>query len=531
MARIWKLGVQEVRPGTYFRTSSGDVTAVGAINGIAAILYQSNWGALNKVVNISPEELNNLHNIVGTGSGYSAVREALIGGATMVRAVRVGSGGKAVRVNLYTKAYTVLSATKKYIGVRLYAKYRGYRKFTATIQLSLNETGKKELVIYDEENRVVDRVTFTAGGNETKKLANAVNSGCTYFTARVITDKKVFATPYTTTSYCLTTATERNVYKKIKTLKKKAAAIIAAPNSTDEGDLTTEQIEAEQLAYVKGLMNPKVNTSAYSDATELLERYYWNVITASSDSSTVHEVLTTFARQSYQNGHLGMAVICGKTSTALATRIAYAKAINDWRVVYVLGGWKSNTGKSYNGYLAAARIAGMIAACETNASLTHIVVQDALELLDPLTHGQMIEAEEKGCFVLSLNDEDQVWIDNAINTLVTLGNDQDDGWKKIRRTKCRFELMTRINRTCDKLTGRLNNDENGRATLVTAMNGIIGEMIAEGKLFQGSYAAEDPRYKPVGDRAYFFLQIGDIDSMEKIYLDFNFSYANPFAEE
>ena len=88
--------------------------------------------------------------------------------------------------------------------------------------------------------------------------------------------------------------------------------------------------------------------------------------------------------------------------------------------------------------------------------------------------------------------------------------------------------MTRINRTCDRLIGRLNNDTNGRATLITAMQSIINEMIAEGKLFFGSYVAEDTRYKPAGDKAYFVLYIGDIDSIEKIYLDFNFSYANPF---
>ena len=225
---------------------------------------------------------------------------------------------------------------------------------------------------------------------------------------------------------------------------------------------------------------------------------------------------------------MGMAVVGGRKSIALADRMAYAASINDWRVVYVLNGWVGNDGLNYDSYLTAARIAGMIAACETNASITHLVIQDAVKLRETFTNAQMISAEQKGCLVLSLNDSEQVWVDNAINTLVTLGNDQDDGWKKIRRTKCRFELMDRINRTCDKLVGRLNNDARGRATILAAMTTVIREMIAERKLVEGSYAMENPAYVSTADKAYFKLVIGDYDSMEKIYLDYVFSYASPF---
>ena len=73
MARLYQLGVDEVRPSTYFRTSSGDVTTEGAINGIVAVVYADNWGALNEVVDISPEDMNNLRDIVGDGAGYNAV--------------------------------------------------------------------------------------------------------------------------------------------------------------------------------------------------------------------------------------------------------------------------------------------------------------------------------------------------------------------------------------------------------------------------------------------------------------------------
>lgn len=496
MARIWHLGEVAVRPGTYFRTSSGDVTTVGAVNGVLAVVYRSNWGELNKVVDISPEEMNNLTDIVGTGKGYDAIREGFIGGATMVKAVRIGSGGAKARVVLKStpeeKEVRTPSTTPgepdivtkikvQYNAVKIYARHYGDRKFTATLRLNPLLNGTKQLLIYDENNRIIENVSYEAGGNEPKRLIAALSSSKNFYGVEMnpVWHRKL---AYTT-----------------------------------------------QKKFSKG-KDPKVTVANYAEGTDALERYYWNVIVADSHSTSVNAIMTAFVKQSYENGHLGMTVLAGTKSTPFEDRMAYAASTNDWRVVYLLNGWKSNAGVTYNGWRAAARIGGMVAACETNASLTHIVVQDALKLLENFTNGQMIRAEEKGCMVLSLNDEDQVWIDNSINTLVTLGNDQDEGWKKIRRTKCRFELMTRINRTCDKLVGRLNNDANGRATLVTAMNSVIREMIGERKLFEGSYAAEDTRYKPVADRAYFVLHIGDIDSLEKIYLGYKFSHANPFSE-
>ena len=564
MAGTWLLGEQKVRPGTYYRVSSGDVTTVGAVNGVAAVIFHSNWGTMNRVVDVSQSDMNNLHSMFGGGEGVQAIKEALLGGATTVKAVRVGTTGtgsaqkayvyapnkdyvrkaqvtidangkgsflttkmtpvrtykQSIKVRLngwyksgkylikttdykitqtktagnYTKReiqltasglaklgadrkiriyeyYTIKGAKLAYI----YSRKRGDYGFTCSLQTNLI-TGKRQMNFYDERG-LFDSVTFEAGGNEVQKLKTALDGSAKFYMAKVY-------------------------------------------GSGVLGNFASRKM-------TKGT-NPTVTVADYSNATDLLERHYWNVLLADSNTTNVRSLLTEYVKQSYETGRLGMAVIGSNATASFDSRLAFATAVNDWRVVYVANSWTDINGTEYSGWKAAARIGGMIAACETNASLTHIVISNATELLNPMTNGEMIQAEEKGCLCLSYNDEGQVWIDNAINTLITLGNDQDEGWKKIRRTKCRFELMTRINRTCDKLIGRLNNDTNGRATLITAMQSIINEMIAEGKLFFGSYVAEDTRYKPAGDRAYFVLYISDIDSIEKVYLDFNFTYANRF---
>ena len=51
--------------------------------------------------------------------------------------------------------------------------------------------------------------------------------------------------------------------------------------------------------------------------------------------------------------------------------MSYATICNDEKIVFVLNGWTATDGTVYDGWRAAVRIGGMIAACETNASLTH----------------------------------------------------------------------------------------------------------------------------------------------------------------
>ena len=173
MARTWQLGVEEVRPGTYFRTSRGDVTVEGATNGIVALIYHGNWGPLNEVVDISPEDLNNLEDIVGTGTGYNAARQALIGGAKMVRAIRAGSGG--------TKARKTLVSTTGENAVRIYAKYPGAWRFYVTVKADL-VTGKKQILFY-RGDKVIECIYYSAGGNDATAAAKAINNDSKYFTA------------------------------------------------------------------------------------------------------------------------------------------------------------------------------------------------------------------------------------------------------------------------------------------------------------------------------------------------------------
>lgn len=549
MVGTWRLGEIKTRPGTYFRRSSTGVTTAAATNGILACVFSSNFGALNRVVDLDQSDLNNLEDVFGTGA--TILREGFLGGATTIRAVRVG-GDDGSCSSVVLKGLVSTSTTTDY-----------EHEFT---------TSGTDAQLFDlPENFTTNDLTATSGTNDIKAHISVANNKITLaaaaFTNDLIVDNKF---KLTWTKTIISSATVDAVEFSAKHPGDKAFTVTIRTNLiTDERQLlvyvgtnifdsvsfaagddeaqalvdalannrnfTARKITAAPLmdvtqASMTGGVNPTVDVDSYSRATDMLERYQWNCLVADTDDVAVQKLLISFVKQSYETGHLGFACIAGKSTQDFDARLSFATGINDEKVVYVLSGWNDIDGTAYDGYLAAARIGGMIAAVETNNSLTHSTISNALDLIEPFTNGEITRAEQKGCLVLSLNADDQVQIDKAINTLVTVGNDMDEGWSKIRRTKTRFELMTRINQTCERLVGRLNNDSNGRSTIVAAMNTVINEMVAEKKLFFGSNAKEDPAHKPEADRAYFLINIGDIDSLEQFYLTYQFSFANPFEE-
>ena len=121
-----------------------------------------------------------------------------------------------------------------------------------------------------------------------------------------------------------------------------------------------------------------------------------------------------------------------------------------------------------------------------------------------------------------------MWYDSGINTLVTPDEEtQDDGWKKIRRTKVRFEIIDRLDRALGPKVGRVSNDSDGIADVIQTGQRILDAMSgSEGKLYAGASFKQDPDMpSEEGDSGWFIVQADDIDSLEKIYLQYQFRYS------
>ena len=477
MGIFFTVGEKKVRPGVYQRYENrGTGPLAGAVNGIVAAVYKSNWGPVGVVETIGSDEAGSLTARLGGGSNNTTavITEAFNGGATTVLAVRLGNGGTNGTLTLKdTTSETPAGA------INLTTKYPGTRTFKVTIREKLGDSTAREFLV-TEGDMVREKIEFLASeAGEVDELIASINDSSSYFTAEK------------TGSYSGTGK----------------LALIAEQEITAGTDPTT-------------------NTEAYSEAFNLLEPYRFNVLVTDSNDVAVHALLAAYISRVYQGGKIEcFGIVAEPTSVSLDDRMSHAKAFNDYNMVYIGGGWTDAQGIRYEGYLAGARMAGMIAAVPSNQSLTHTAISGATEPLERLTDSQFKATIQAGMLTFSTSAEGTVWVESAITTLVTPSGEDDEGWKKIKRTKIRKELMARVGDSVEPLIGKINNDSDGQANIIKIAKGVCETMKNEKKLLDGYSVELDEANPPEGDSAWFLIYADDIDSIEKAYFVYGFRYS------
>lgn len=293
----------------------------------------------------------------------------------------------------------------------------------------------------------------------------------------------------------------------------------------DGYDAAAEMASVDGAELTGGADPASITVTDYSNAFDLLERYEYNTITTDSESVEVHALLQAFIKRMYKDGKLCFGVVAEPVTVDYETRKTNAKAFNAENIIYVGDGFKAATGAEVQGYRAGALIAGIVASVSSDKSITHRTIDGAVELMEPKKNSEYEAAIDSGMIVFSLSPEGLVWIENGITTLVSPDEDQDDGWKKIKRTKIRFELMTRADKTVAPMIGKVKNNPDGRAEVIIAVNGLLEDMKNEEKLLDGAYCEIDPDNAPEGDSAWFNIYADDVDSLEKIYFVYKFRFS------
>ena len=447
MSGSFRAGEEKERPGVYRRhVNAGGTEVAGAAEGVGLAVVSGTWGPLNKPM--VTDASDDVASIIGSGKGANVITQMRIGGTNDIVVVRVGSGG--------TPATITLKDDKEADVVTLTTLYPTSRAFTVTIKESLEDDTQK-MAIIQEGTKELEAVTFAAGSAEVTGIIAAL----------------------------------------------KNSAYVKAVKKADG----TGKLKAVSQAKFAGGTDPTVNTEAYSAGFEASEEESWDGVAVDSEEPAVHMLLYTFINRKFEEGMYPYACVGEPKSVDLDTRIQHAAAFNDFKMHYVLNSWVGADGVVYEGYLAAARIIGMIIAVASNASLTHSVITGAASLNESLKNGVIKKALKAGCLVLSLSKSRQVWIEKAINTLTVLSADQDAGWKKIRRMKTRFELENRVDATLEAMDGSIDNNDNGRATVMSAIVDVLDAMAGESKVKAGGTVALDASNPPKGDSAWFSISV------------------------
>mgnify|MGYP001258095701 CR=1 FL=1 len=458
-------GETKKRPGVFQRYEQGVSSLYsGAQDGVVAALIGANWGELGKVYEIGSEP-GEAESAFGSGDGVDVINEIFNGGAKKVYGVRVGSGGTSATAILKDTTATPVNA------VNVTAKYVGNRAFKFLLRAVVGDAMLKEFVL-SEGGVVLEKIRFavSTSGEVDALIAAGANS----------------------------------------------AYLVFAKSSGYSGTGALAVVSTE-TAFTAGT-DPTITTASYSAGMLVVEPYRFNSICVDTVDTAVHALLTAYLSRVYQDGKTGFAVVGEPVSVALATRQSNAAAFNSYNAAYVGGGWYDSSNKLFDGFLAAARIAGMIAATPSNKAITHKAIAGAVSAAEKLTNSQFETCISKGMITFSESPSGTVWVEQGITTLISPSGNDDAGWKKIKRSKVRFELFDRVNDTVAPLMGQVNNNADGRAAVIQLVNGVLLAMANEGKIETGYEVIEDSSNPATGESAWFLIGFKDVDALEKVYL-------------
>lgn len=481
MGQSYIKGEEKIRPGIYNRYENITATNdTGAITGICAVPIQSDSGPLEAVSTFTASQIERFNSMYGTGGTTDAARELFKGGAKTVYTYRLGSGGQKGKAVLKDTASTVKDA------VTVEALYAGTKPLFVTVRERLTDSTKKELLITGgtDGTEILESYVFDAKPTEGISNINEIDE-----LVKTVTDAG-------------------SSYVKLTKVEGATGDTVAIVSST----------------ALTGGSNPTITNSDYSNAFNALEPYRYNVLTLDTQNEDVRGLLCAYIDRVFKEGKWCMGVVGESSSVGFSTRISNSKKINDKLIAYVGGGWMDSDQK-VDDYRATCRVAGLISATPTNKSVVHAAIPGAVDLIEHLTNTQYEDAYTSGMVAISQAPDGSIWLDNGVTTLVSPSKDEDNGWKKIKRMLTRIELMDRMDRRLSPMVGQVNCTSDGISLVVQAAQSILTAMISEGKLSDGATVAEDASTPHTTDSLWLVINVDDPDTLEKMYLDYQFRYA------
>ena len=462
MGQSYFVGERKVRPGTYQRYEKTGANAVaGAVEHSVAIPVQANWGPVGEVT--EHRSVSSVKNTYGTAGTVDAAIALLEAGAPKIYVIRMGNADESeatkATYTLQNEGTDVLFVTAKHPGTK-----------TIKVQTRVKTEGaSKEFIVYDGDTKA-ETFVFNAGSG-VDEVANLI------------------------------AAVADSAY--ITLAKAEGASVTTVPVVT--------------ATALTGGVDPTVTTESYSKAFNRLEAYYFTHVALDCVTQEVQVLAKTWVERVFEEGGRCQLILGGTNNTASFAEITAEGPANNSKQVIYSGIWGYDVnGNIVDGYKMAAYVAGAIASVPSNQTIVHKTVPGIVKIV-PHTNAEYEAAIVAGVLLASYSPSGAIWFDSGVNTLTTLGENEDEGWKKIRRVTTRFEQHKRIDDALAPLVGNVNCDDDGVALAVQVGQGVLNAMIAEGKLKAGATFYEDPENPREGDSAWFIVDAVDNDSLEKIY--------------
>ncbi|WP_339157481.1 phage tail sheath family protein [Paenibacillus sp. FSL W8-0186] len=476
----WNLTSQPVLPGLFmnFVSAAGSAIAPGA-RGVVVAPVKAHWGPIGQFVEVTSENaIKELFSTDESGgaTAYTTLYFSLLGGAKKLLAYRIADSSAApaelVLKNGEASPEEVLKLSAKYSGQRGNA-------FKVTIQPNLAVPDVKELKLY-EGNALLRTITLGNGDVDAAVAAINEDAGNKWIVAEKLSDGEL-----------------ANV-----------------SGVTFEGG----------ASGISGITN-----ADYIAATEAFETQDFHVLTLDGvTDAALRTSLVAWIKRVRSEGKGIMAALGGtfaEDTGADAVNKAIARSVAaDFEGVINVGTGAVLNGKSYSSAQVASWVAGLIAGQALRESTTY-AASPFEDVTRRWTRSEQEQAVHNGVFLL-VHDGRRVKVLRGVNSLITLQQGQNKGWKKIRKIRVIDQINADLQRQAeDHYIGKVNNTEEGRQALISAGRQYLQSLAAEGVIEATGYDVTlDPRFygdgavmRPEDDQVFLTWQADDTDVMEQIF--------------
>lgn len=474
-----------VLPGMYLNFVAAATSAIqpGAA-GTVIVPVRAHWGPERQFVEVSSEAaINELFGISETGgaTAYTTLRLALLGQPKKVIGYRLTDSNAAAA----SKVLKDTGGTQADV-LRIEAKHPGERgnDFRLTVAANMVDNTKKDIKLFDGTT-LLRTFTFTSG--TIQAAVDAINTD--------VSNNWVTSTAL-------------------------------APGSGVLADISNMPL-AGGNSGITGLTN-----ADYVAALGAFETQEFHVLALDSvtDSALRASVVAWIKR--VRGEGKGVVTVLGGTAaedtgvTAVNAAVSRSAAMDHEGIINVgVGGVMG--GVSYSSAQTAAWVAGLVAGTALSGSTTYSV-SPFEDVTRRWTRAEQ-EAAVRGGVLLLIHDGRQVKVLRGVNSLVTLRNEQNKAWKKIRTIRVMDQINADLQRTTeDTYIGKVNNTAEGRLALIGACKEYMRTLSQSSVISDGYSVILDPTYygsapviQPEPDQVFLRWSAGLTDVMEQIFGTFN----------
>lgn len=271
----------------------------------------------------------------------------------------------------------------------------------------------------------------------------------------------------------------------------------------------TGKLKANAGAKLTGGTDGNITVSSFSNFLAAIKNKKWNTVGLplnGVDGEMLNATVAPYIKSLRDTGRKVQAVVNN-----------YPSADSEG-VISVDQGYRTET-ETVDVDAFVGTVAGLTAGTPINQSNTYRVITGALEIINPKTDEEIETGIQTGCFMLSYRQDEAVVIESDINTLVNVGADKNDAFKKNRVVRTLDDIATTVRSTFENsFIGKVTRNEAGKNAFKAAIIKYFSEL--QNMEAIQNFTSDDVEVLDGEsiDAIVVNVSVQPLDSMEKLYM-------------